>query len=73
MPYWIIDKPAFVDITDVEYLGLDTTYTVTGSEAQGSLFWDALENTASLVLGNGVVAQIGKEQFIDGENQTETR
>lgn len=49
---------------------LDTLYTPDGSETKGSMYWDEVNKTASILLGNNVVGQVFKEVFIDGQNNT---
>jgi hypothetical protein len=51
-------------------LVLDTTYTETGDEVKGTLYWDDPNRTASLDLGNGVILQIGQETQIPVHNNT---
>ena len=49
---------------------LDTTYIPTGLEQKGATYWDNDNNTASTVMGNGVIYQWAKEAYIDGQNDT---
>lgn len=58
------------DITDVSQLTLNTSYTPTGSETTGSMYWDSDNRTVSIAIENGVVGQVFKEAFIDGQNDT---
>jgi len=53
-----------------DYILFNTSYTPTGSEEQGTIYWDSDNNTFSGVLGNGVIGQVFKEQFFDGQNDT---
>jgi hypothetical protein len=47
----------------------DTTYTETGSEAQGTLYWNSDEETLSLVT-NGESIELGQKVEIHVKNQT---
>lgn len=49
----------------------DTTYTETGSEAQGSTFWNPDEETLNLVQ-NGAILQLGQETQIHVRNNSGT-
>lgn len=46
----------------------NTSYTVSGTEPTGTMFWDSANHTASIALENGVVLQLGQEQHIYGKN-----
>jgi len=47
----------------------DTTYTETGSEAQGTLYWNSDEETLSLVT-NGQTIELGQKVEVNVKNQT---
>lgn len=49
---------------------LDTTYIPTGLETPWTIYRDTANNTASLVLPNGVILQLGSELFADWQNNT---
>src|SRR6056300_1177311 len=50
----------------------DTTYTETGSETQGTLYWNSDEETLSLVT-NGESIELGQKVEIHVKNQTDTQ
>lgn len=52
-----------------DVIGLNTSYTEDGNEAQGSIFWNSDELTANLVQ-NGTILQIGQEIQINVRNST---
>lgn len=56
--------------SNIGVLQYNTTYTVTGSEPNGSTYWDANNNTLSTVLGNGVIGQQFEELFFNIRNTT---
>lgn len=49
-------------------LTFQPTYTVTGTETQGTRYWDAANHTTSVVLENGVILQDGQEVHIYAKN-----
>lgn len=49
---------------------LDTGYTVTGTEPIGTVFYDKIDRTISVVLGNGVIMQVNQEALIKVYNNT---
>jgi len=57
-------------ITDVDFIEFNTSYSPTGSEPTGTLYWDATDRTLSVVLENGVILQIGQEGQFWGVNKT---
>jgi len=52
-----------------DVIGLNTSYSEDGNEAQGSIFWNPDELTANLVQ-NGTILQIGQEIQINVRNST---
>jgi len=58
------------EIKNVASIEMDTSYTPSGSEPTGTIFWDDNNKTYSGVLENGVVGQFFEEAFIDGQNDT---
>lgn len=54
----------------LDTLILNPNYVSTGNETLGTLFYDAANETVSIVLPNGVTLQLGQELFIDIENKT---
>ena len=62
---------AFTDGTNyVDTLHMDTSYSETGNEAQGVMYWDDTEHTISVVMGDGVIGQIFREQYATIRNNT---
>lgn len=55
------------NITDVEYIGLDTT-PATEPSAAGSIWWNADLETANLQLDSSVTLQIGQEHLVRVKN-----
>ena len=49
---------------------MDTSYTVTGSEPVGSIYWDEVNGTYSYVLKNNVIGQAFFEDFFYVKNET---
>lgn len=57
----VVDIPS--PVVNVEYLGLDTTPSVTPTAA-GSLSWNSGDGTADLILNSDVTLQIGQENLV---------
>lgn len=50
------------------FVALTTSYINTGNETTGNIYWDNNNHTASMVLENGVILQIGQEGHAYGKN-----
>lgn len=48
----------------------DTTYVPSSDELKGTSYWDDINRTVSIELGNGVVLQLGQESLIQVYNNT---
>lgn len=64
------DRYANVTGDIMQYLSLATTYTETGGEDIGTMFWDQEAETVSVKLTEDVTLQMGQEVFIEVKNQT---
>jgi len=53
-------------VTPIENVVLDTSYTPTGSESQGTLYWNSVDGTLDVVL-NGVNLHSGQQLYFYGK------
>jgi len=51
-------------------LRLDTSYTTTGTEPKGSLYWDDTNKTSSMILMQGIELPLGEKNIIPVINKT---
>lgn len=58
------------NVVQIPSIELDTSYTITGDEPTGAIYWDDENKTASIVLEGGVILQTGKETYFNVLNQT---
>jgi hypothetical protein len=58
-----------VDLEDFDVIQFDTTYTETGSEPEGSIYYDA-DSGFNMTFPNGVILQLGREGWIEFQNNT---
>jgi len=56
--------------SDVDFISFNLAYAPTGSEPVGTRYWDAEDETTSLVLPNGVILQDGQELHYNIQNDT---
>jgi hypothetical protein len=53
-----------------DYIVFNTSYTATGSEAPGTIYWNSDDETFDMVLEDGVTGQAFLELFFDYNNNT---
>jgi hypothetical protein len=58
------------NVDQVGVVGMDTSYTVLGSEPIGSIYWDSDNGTYSYVFENGVIGQNFFEEYFRVKNET---
>lgn len=57
-------------IVTADNIGTNTSYTITGSEPVGSMFWNSDEETIDLKTNANITLQMGQETFFNVKNQT---
>ena len=66
----VINLPANTVIGPIDQLRFDLTHTHEEERVEGTLCWDPADRTLNLAHANGVVQQVGQEQYYNVRNLT---